>query len=286
MSRRAKAFAEADLRSDAIIRSPSRAARLRSSPFYQISTRDTSRLPQIAFAKRHSSEPEARSREGHSFNRKMTDTVFSYKYQLTQEIPAAIMNARLNVLDIGATDGRNGSAEDSRGRVTADDGGRGCGLCRQQYVADSTAGRSHQHCLQLSEVAGGPGGASSAGAAETSRANSEVGYRGIHHLSRGRHEAEDAETASAVDLQYDARRIPDEMGAGTRLPDSGAKLCPTALRVCQKNRIGTGYWAPSSASKGLRTRPKSLGLNPKWLIRLTPGIALLDPKPAPRATLR
>ena len=147
----------------------------------------------------------------------MTDTVFSYKYQLTQEIPAAIMNARLNVLDIGATDGRNGSAEDSRGRVTADDGGRGCSLCRQQYVADSTAGRSHQRCLQLSEVAGGPGGASSAGAAETSRANSEVGYRGIHHLSRGRQEAEDAETASAVDLQYDARRIPDEMGAGTRI---------------------------------------------------------------------
>ena len=53
MSRRAMNFAEADSRSDAIIRSPSRATRLRSASFYQISTRDTSRLPQIAFAKRH-----------------------------------------------------------------------------------------------------------------------------------------------------------------------------------------------------------------------------------------
>src|SRR5271165_6459535 len=162
----------------------------------------------------------------------MTNIVFSTKYQLTQEIPAEIMNARLNVLDIGATDGRNGSAEDSRGGVVvAHDGGCGCSLCRQQYVADSTAGRSHQRRLQLSEVAGGPGGASSAGAAET---------------------------APAVHLQYDARRIPDEMGSRAGLSDGGAKLCRAALRVCQKNRIGTGHRSPSGSSKDLEADPQSV----------------------------
>src|SRR6516162_632128 len=186
----------------------------------------------------------------------MTNTVFSHKYQLTQEIPAEIMNARLNVLEIGATDG---NAEDSGGGVAADDGGCGCGLCWQQYVADNAAGRSHQRRLRLSEVAGGSGGASPAGAAKTSRANSKVDHSRIHHLFRGRQEAEDAETASAVHLQYDTRRIPDEMGARAGLSDGGAKLCRAALRVCQKNRIGTGHWAPSSTSKGLRTGPKGLG---------------------------
>src|SRR6516164_1444542 len=118
----------------------------------------------------------------------MTSTVFSYKYQLTQEIRAAIMNAGLNVLEIGATDGRNGSAEDSRGRVVADDDQCGCSLCQQQYVADSTAGRSYQRRLRLSEVAGGPGGASSAGTAETGGSNSKIGHPGIPHLFRGRQE--------------------------------------------------------------------------------------------------
>jgi hypothetical protein len=70
----------------------------------------------------------------------MTGTVFSHKYQLTQEIHAAIMNARLNLLEIGAKDGRNGGDEDSRGRVVADDDGCGCSLCWKQYVADGTAG--------------------------------------------------------------------------------------------------------------------------------------------------
>src|SRR6516164_7584681 len=169
------------------------------------------------------------------------------------------MNARLNGLKIGLTDGRNGSAEDSGRRVVADDDGRGCRLCQQQYVADSTAGRSHQRRLRLSKVAGRPSGASSAGTAEAGGADPKIGHRGIPNLSGRRQEAEDAEAASAVHLQYDARRIPLEMGSRAGLSDGGAKLCRATLRVCQKNRIGTWHWPPSSTSKGLRTGPKSLG---------------------------
>jgi hypothetical protein len=79
MSRRAKAFAEADSRSDAIIRSPSRATSLRPPSSYQISTRNTSRLPQIALPSDTRANLEREAERGHSFNRKMTDTVFAYK---------------------------------------------------------------------------------------------------------------------------------------------------------------------------------------------------------------
>src|SRR6516162_11087559 len=181
----------------------------------------------------------------------MTSIDFFNKYQLTQEIRAAIMNARLNVREVGATDGRNGSAEDSGGRVVADDDGCGCRLCQQQYVADSTAGRSHQRRLRLSKVAGRPSGASSARAAEAGGADPKIGHPGIPDLSGRREEAEDAEAASAVHLQYDARRIPLEMGSRAGLSDGGTKLCRAALRVCQKNRIGTWHWPPSRSSKEL-----------------------------------
>src|SRR5215472_10270229 len=181
----------------------------------------------------------------------MTSTLLSQKYQLTQEIRAAIMNARLNVLEIGATDGRNGSAEDTGRRVVTDDDGCGCRLCQQQYVADSTAGRSHQRRLRLSKVAGRPGGASSARAAEAGGADPKIGYPGIPDLSGRRQKAEDAETASAVHLQYDAGRIPLEMGSPAGLSDGGTKLCRAALRVCQKNRVGTRQRSPSGPSKEL-----------------------------------
>src|SRR6478672_1712109 len=123
------------------------------------------------------------------------------------------MNARLNVLEIGATNGRNGSVEDCRGRVVTDDNRCGCVLCPQQYVADSTSCRSYQRCIWLPEVFGGSGNKTSTGASETGGADSEIGHPRIPNLSRGRQKAEDAETASAFNLQYDAGRIPFEMGA-------------------------------------------------------------------------
>src|ERR1700747_1978973 len=123
------------------------------------------------------------------------------------------MNARLNVPEIGATNGRNGSVEDCRGRVVTDDNGCGRGLCPQQYVAGSTTCRSYQRCLWLPEVPGRSGNKISTGAAETRGADSEISHSRIPNLSRGRQKAEDAETASAFYLQYDAGRIPLEMGA-------------------------------------------------------------------------
>src|SRR5215469_4932051 len=151
------------------------------------------------------------------------------------------MNVRLNVSElIGATDGRS-DAEDVGGRIAADD--RRCrgGLCQQQHVADGSIGRGHKRRLQLTEDARGSGHATSAGSAETGGAGQKIRYRGIPDLSGGRQKAQDAETASAVNLQPDAGRIPSQMGASTRLPDGGAKLRRAALGIRQEDRVGARH---------------------------------------------
>jgi len=47
---------------------------------------------------------------------------------------------------------------------------------------------------------------------------------------------EDAQAASALDIQYDARRIPRAVGVGARLPDGRPKLCRAAFGLRQKDR--------------------------------------------------
>jgi len=151
------------------------------------------------------------------------------------------MNVRLNVSElIGAIDGRS-DTENVGGRVAADD--RRCrgGLCQQQHVADGSIGRGHKCRLQLTEDARGSGHATSAGSAETGGADQKIRYPGIPDLSGGRQKAQDAETASAVNLQYDAGRIPSQMGASTRLPDGGAKLRRTSLGIRQEDRVGARH---------------------------------------------
>jgi len=178
----------------------------------------------------------------------MTSTAPFHKYPLTQEFRDEIMNVRLNVLkQIGATDGRNDSAEDGGGGIAADDGRCGGSLCQQQYVADSTASRSHQRRLRLSEVAGGSGGATTAGTVEAGGTNPKIGDRRISYLLRRRQKIEDAETASPVHLQFDTGRIPREMGACIGLSDGGAELCRATLRVRQEDRAGARCRAPVGA---------------------------------------
>src|SRR5215469_7107543 len=112
----------------------------------------------------------------------MINTVFSWKYQLTQEIRAEIMNAKLSVLEIGEKDGRNGSAKGSRGRVVANDDGCRCSLRAQQYVADSAASRGHQRRLRLIKVTRGTGQSTESGAAKTGGTDSKIGNPGISDL--------------------------------------------------------------------------------------------------------
>src|SRR4029077_13321366 len=93
-----------------------------------------------------------------------------------------------------------------------------------QYVAHDAAGGDNQCRLQLFKRTRGSGGATTPRAGETGGADSKIGDPRIPYLPRGWQETEDAEAAPAVDLQYDAGRVPCKMGPHAGLSDGCTKL--------------------------------------------------------------
>ena len=108
------------------------------------------------------------------------------------------------------------------------------------YVSNNTLPTA-----QLAEVinavyqslgAGGSGRRSGVRTGETGSPGSQVDYSGLLDLLGGRQKIEDAQTASALDIQYDARRIPRAVGVGARLSDGRPELCRAAFGLRQKDR--------------------------------------------------
>ncbi len=82
------------------------------------------------------------------------------------------------------------------------------------------------------------------GRADAGGSDQEVGHRRLHHLSRGRQEAEDAQAASDDRLRHDAGGVPGEVGPEARLSDGRAEL----------RRQAAGSWPRRSASAASRAR--------------------------------
>ena len=74
------------------------------------------------------------------------------------------------------------------------------------------------------------------GRADAGGADQEVGDGGLHHLPRGRQEAQDAEAASDDRLQHDAGGVPGEVGPEAGLSDGGAELRRQAAGAREEDR--------------------------------------------------
>ena len=74
--------------------------------------------------------------------------------------------------------------------------------------------------------------------AKTCGAGQALGHAGLHRLPGRRQKTEDAEALSAFQLQYDAGRIPLEMGIAGRLSDGRTELRRAAFGIRQEDRSG------------------------------------------------
>src|SRR3546814_6313484 len=64
----------------------------------------------------------------------------------------------------------------------------------------------------------------------------EVGHARVHHLTRRRQAAEDAEASSSHHLRHAARGVSGEVGPSRQLSDGGAELRAAAFGVRQEDR--------------------------------------------------